>query len=62
MKRLKIVGIMVDSRAAFGNLCNFLVEHRIQPVIDKQFRFEQLPEALRCMEAGHHFGKIVVTL
>jgi NADPH:quinone reductase-like Zn-dependent oxidoreductase len=62
MKRLRIVGIMVDSRAAFGNLCNFLVEHRIQPVIDQQFTFEQLPAALRCMEAGRHFGKIVVTV
>jgi NADPH:quinone reductase-like Zn-dependent oxidoreductase len=62
MKRLRLVGIMVDSRTAFEVLCSFLVEHRLQPVIDQRFRFEQLPDALRCMEGGHHFGKIVVTL
>jgi NADPH:quinone reductase-like Zn-dependent oxidoreductase len=62
MKRLRLVGIMVDSRAAFQDLCTFLAEHRIQPVVDRRFAFEQLPEALRCMEAGHHFGKIVVSV
>jgi NADPH:quinone reductase-like Zn-dependent oxidoreductase len=62
MKRLRIVGIMVDSRAAFEALCGFLVEHGIQPVIDQCFSFEHLPYAFRCMEAGHHFGKIVVTV
>ena len=62
MKRLHIVGIMVDSRTAFDALSRFLVEHRIQPVIDQRFPFAQLPEALRYMEAGRHFGKIVVTV
>ena len=60
MKRLKIAGIMVDSRSAFEALNRFLAEHKIEPVIDRTFPFEQLPVALRYMEAGKHFGKIVV--
>lgn len=60
MKRLRIEGIMVDSRAAFEAMNPFLAAHRIAPVIDRRFRFEQLPDAFRCMEAGEHFGKIVV--
>lgn len=60
MKRLRIEGIMVDSRAAFEAMNSFLAAHRIAPVIDRRFRFEQLPDAFRCMEAGEHFGKIVV--
>lgn len=62
MKRLRIEGIMVDSRAAFEAMNHFLEAHRIAPVIDRRYRFEQLPDALRCMEAGEHFGKIVATL
>ncbi len=62
MKRLHIAGILVDSRAAFEALSQFLVEHRIQPVIDRTYPFEKLPDAFRCMAAGEHFGKIVVTL
>jgi NADPH:quinone reductase-like Zn-dependent oxidoreductase len=60
MKRLRICGIMVDSRAAFADLCRFLTERKIEPVISARFRFEQLPEAFRHMESGEHFGKIVV--
>jgi NADPH:quinone reductase-like Zn-dependent oxidoreductase len=62
MKRLRIVGIMVDSRAAFEALNSFLIAHRIQPVIDQCFVFEHLADAFRCLEAGRHFGKIVVSL
>jgi len=62
MKRLKVCGIMVDSRAAFFDLCRFIAAHQIQPIIGQCFAFEQLPEALRYMESGRHFGKIVVML
>ncbi len=60
MKRLKICGILVDSRAAFERLVAFIEQHRIEPVIDRVFAFEQLPEALEFMQQGRHFGKIVV--
>jgi NADPH:quinone reductase-like Zn-dependent oxidoreductase len=62
MKRLHIDGIMVDSRAAFEDLAQFVGEKKIAPVIDQRFTFDQLPEAFRCLEAAKHFGKIVVTV
>ena len=31
------------------------------PVIDKRFPFSELKEALRYLEAGQHFGKVVIT-
>jgi NADPH:quinone reductase-like Zn-dependent oxidoreductase len=62
MKRLHIAGILVDSRTAFEAMNEFLITHRIQPVIDRTYPFEKLPDALRCMAAGEHFGKLVVTL
>lgn len=60
MKRQRVQGILVDSRGAFENMVRFIERHRIRPVIDRTFAFEQLPQALRAMQAGEHFGKIVV--
>lgn len=62
MKRLRVFGILVDSRTQFEKLVTFLETYRIEPVIDRRFSFEQFPEALRHMEEGKHFGKIVVEL
>jgi NADPH:quinone reductase-like Zn-dependent oxidoreductase len=62
MKRLHLAGIYVDSRAAFENMNRFIEQHNVTPVIDTTFPFEALPDALRHMEAGAHFGKIVVTM
>jgi NADPH:quinone reductase-like Zn-dependent oxidoreductase len=62
MKRLRIGGIMVDSRSAFETLVRFIEQKQIEPVIDQRFGFDALPDAFRCLEAGRHFGKIVVTL
>jgi len=62
MKRLTIAGIMVDSRESFEEMLGFLIEQDVRPVIDREFSFDELPDALRWMEAGKHFGKIVVTL
>lgn len=60
MKRLHIAGIMVDSRAAFEKLVEFIERTSLRPVIDRTFEFEQLPDALRYLESGAHFGKIVL--
>jgi NADPH:quinone reductase-like Zn-dependent oxidoreductase len=34
--------------------------NRIVPVVDKQFPFDKVSDALRYMESGGHFGKIVI--
>lgn len=60
MKRQRFCGILVDSHAAFEQMNVFLAKHRIQPVIDRRFPFDQLPEALRYLESGAHFGKVIV--
>jgi len=60
MKRLRVIGVLVDSRVHFEQLAAFLETHPINPVIDRLFTFEELPKALHHMEAGSHFGKIVV--
>ena len=60
MKRLHLAGIYVDSRQNFEKLNLFLSAHRIKPIIDRTFPFEQLPGALLHLQGGTHFGKVVV--
>ena len=60
MRRLHIAGIMVDCRRAFEDMLKFMAEHPIEPVISASYTFDELPAALKLMESGGHFGKIVI--
>ncbi len=60
MKRIRLAGVYVGSREEFEAMNRFLIQASIKPVVDQIFSFETLPEALRYMESGRHFGKIVV--
>lgn len=60
MRSLHIQGIFVGSRTDFVTMCRAMTEHKIHPIIDQVFSFEQLPQALRHMESAGHFGKIVI--
>ncbi len=61
MKLVKLQGIFVGSRQMFEQMNLLLCQHyHIKPVIDKTFEFGEVREALKHMEAGAHFGKIVV--
>ena len=35
---------------------------KVKPVIDRQYRLTEVPEAIRYLEAGHARGKVVITL
>jgi NADPH:quinone reductase-like Zn-dependent oxidoreductase len=55
-------GIYVGSRRMFDAMNRALAAADLHPVIDRTFGFEQARDAYRHMQAGAHFGKIVVTL
>jgi NADPH:quinone reductase-like Zn-dependent oxidoreductase len=59
-KNLRVLGISVGSRAQFEQMSADFARWRLKPVIDRAFGFDDVPAALRLMEAGGHFGKIVV--
>ena len=59
-KNLHIHGISVGSREQFDDMCAHIEKWKLKPVVDKVFAFDDLPDALRLMQAGGHFGKIVV--
>ena len=59
---VRIQGIAVGSRARFEAMNRAVALHQLRPVIDSASPLEQGAEALKRMERGAHFGKIVVTL
>ena len=59
-KNASIHGISVGSVEHFERLNHFVATHRIRPVIDKQFSFDEVPAAYRHLKAAGHFGKLVI--
>jgi NADPH:quinone reductase-like Zn-dependent oxidoreductase len=59
---LRVQGIYVGSRAHFLEMNRALIQTRLKPVVDRVYPFKEAPEALRSMESGSHFGKIVISM
>lgn len=56
----RLAGIFVGSRAMLDALAKFVEVNRIVPVVDRVFGFDQAREAYEYLDAGKHFGKVVV--
>jgi NADPH:quinone reductase-like Zn-dependent oxidoreductase len=61
MKALRLQGIFVGSKTMFEGMNRAIELSKLRPVIDRTFKFEELPDALNYMQTGSHFGKIVIT-
>jgi len=57
----RIHGIFVGSRASFEEMNRAIALHGLRPVISDTFPFAEAPAALKHLESGSHFGKIVLT-
>jgi NADPH:quinone reductase-like Zn-dependent oxidoreductase len=62
MKNIRVQGIYVGSREMFETMNRAITFHKLHPVIDRVFPFEEAREALRYMESGAHFGKVVINV
>ncbi len=60
MKNLTIKGIVVGSRKMFEDLLTTMAVHKVKPVIDRVFPFDQASDVIRYMESGEKIGKIVI--
>jgi len=60
MKAVRMQGLLVGSRRMFEEMNKAVESNGLKPVIDKTFAFEDAAAALRYMETGAHFGKVVV--
>lgn len=59
-KQIQIKGIYVGSRAHFLEMNRALAQTNLKPIVDEVFAFDQAKQALRRMESGAHFGKLVI--
>ncbi|CAE6438109.1 unnamed protein product [Rhizoctonia solani] len=57
-----VSGILVGSKVMCERLDKFMTEHKIKPVIDRVFEWNEVIEALDYQLTGGHFGKIVVKI
>jgi NADPH:quinone reductase-like Zn-dependent oxidoreductase len=60
MKNIRIQGIFVGSGEMFEAMNRAIAAHRLRPVVDRVFPFEQAPEAFRYLESAAHFGKVCI--
>jgi zinc-binding alcohol dehydrogenase/oxidoreductase len=44
----------------FAAMLAFLERHRLAPAVDRVFSFAQAPDALRHLDRGEQFGKVVL--
>jgi NADPH:quinone reductase-like Zn-dependent oxidoreductase len=59
-KGLILRGIYVGSREMFEAMNRAIALHRISPVIDRVFGFEEAKDAYRHLESQAHVGKVVI--
>ncbi len=62
MRRVRIEGVLVGSRAHFEALNRAVALHRLRPVVDRAFPLEEARAAFEHMAAASHFGKICIDL
>ncbi len=59
-RQVRLQGITVGHRDGFEAMMRAIEQHRLRPVIDRVFAFEQLKDALAYLKSGAHFGKICI--
>ena len=58
----KLLGVYVGPRKALEELVNFVALNKIKPVVDREFPFSQAREAYAFLDAGQHFGKVIINV
>jgi NADPH:quinone reductase-like Zn-dependent oxidoreductase len=61
-KNVTVHGIESGSLEMFEEVAGFIEDHNVTPVIDSIYPVQQVQDALRHLELGKHFGKVVVSL
>jgi NADPH:quinone reductase-like Zn-dependent oxidoreductase len=59
-KALRVHGVYVGSREMFAEMNRAIESHRLEPVIDQVFPFDEVKAALQHLAFGRHMGKVVV--
>ncbi|KAK4445504.1 hypothetical protein QBC34DRAFT_451351 [Podospora aff. communis PSN243] len=59
-RTVTLKGIINGPRDRFEEMLRFYEEHKIHPIVDRVFSFEDAKEAVEYVASGSHFGKVVI--
>jgi NADPH:quinone reductase-like Zn-dependent oxidoreductase len=61
-RQVRLCGIYVGSRADFEMMNGAIQQQKLKPTVDEVFSFTDTPAALRRLQSGSHFGKLVTSV
>ncbi|QJD78487.1 zinc-binding dehydrogenase [Spirosoma rhododendri] len=61
-KQLDIMGTTMGNEQEFADMLAFVSQHKIVPVVDSVMPLDETEQALRRMDEGKQFGKIVLSI
>ena len=59
-RQVRLQGVTVGHRDGFEAMVRAIDQHRLKPVVDRVFPFEELKEAMAYLHTGAQFGKVCV--
>ena len=57
-RQVRLQGVTVGHRDGFEAMLRAIDQHRLKPVVDRVFPFEELKEAMAYVQTGAQFGKV----
>jgi NADPH:quinone reductase-like Zn-dependent oxidoreductase len=57
-RQVRLQGITVGHRDGFEAMLRAVDQHRLKPVVDRVFGFEELKDAMAYLQSGAQFGKV----
>lgn len=60
MQDVRVQGVFVGPRESFEAMNRAIAQHKMKPIIDKTFGWNEATEALAYVAGGKHFGKVCI--
>jgi len=59
-RKVRMQGVTVGSAEEMAVMCRAIALHKLKPVVDKTFPFEEAKEAFMYLKSGAHFGNVCI--
>jgi NADPH:quinone reductase-like Zn-dependent oxidoreductase len=56
-----VTPILMGNRRMLTRMANAFARHQVEPVIDREFPFDNAPAAYQALSEANHVGKLVIT-
>ncbi len=59
-RQVRLQGITVGHRDGFEAMLRAMDQHKVKPIVDRSFAFDELKEAMAYLKSGAQFGKVCI--